>query len=260
MNIDVKKNGNPTLPKLIYLELSSCDGCGMKVVNLDGTLLDLIRVVDLKQMRIAMTGVYSGHVDVALIEGAVSCEEEEEELRELRGRTSYLIAIGACAELGGIPGMAPSCAVKKAQDGMFGAHVKAQGPFAPRPIHEVVRVDAVIHGCPPTTDDIVRALQIILAGGRPDYSDRPVCAECVLQDNDCLLTEGRACLGPVIRAGCNAVCLNFGGFCWGCRGLLQDAPIGALYNIAETNNILRSEIDRKLRMANARHFNLIQEG
>ncbi len=246
-------------PTLVYAELGSCDGCSMIIVNLDTTLLALVDVFDIKQMRIAMRGVYEGPIDVLMLEGAVTCEEEALELRELRKRADYVIAVGACAELGGIPGMAPAGAVKKAQDGAFGAHVKGQGPFAPRPIHEIIKVDGVIHGCPITTADAVRAIRVILAGGRPDYSDRPVCTECVLKDNGCLLLEGRACLGAVTRAGCDAGCPSVGGYCWACRGLVPDAPLNALYNIAELHGISKADIERKLRMANQRHFTLIEE-
>ncbi|MCK9351549.1 MAG: hypothetical protein WCT49_00540 [Candidatus Paceibacterota bacterium] len=246
-------------PTLVYAELGSCDGCSMVIVNLDGTLLDLNNVFDIKQMRIAIRGVYDGPIDVLMVEGAVTCEEEAEELREFRARADYVIAVGACAELGGIPGMAPPFAVKRAQEGKFGAHVQGQRPIAPRPVAEIIKVDAVIHGCPITTADAVRAIRIILAGGRPDYTDRPVCAECVLQDNGCLLFEGRACLGAVTRAGCNAYCPSNGGFCWACRGLLPDAPLNALYNVAKVHDIPQAEVDRKLRMANQRHFTLIEE-
>jgi len=246
-------------PTLVYAELGSCDGCSMVIVNLDTTLLNLVEVFDIKQMRIAMRGVHEGPIDILMVEGAVTCEEEAEELRELRSRTDYLIAVGACAALGGIPGGAPACAVRRAQNGEFGAHVKGQRPFAPRPVHEIVRVDAVIHGCPISTEDTVRAIRVILAGGRPDHTDRPVCTECILKDNGCLLFEGRACLGPVTRSGCNAVCPSVGNFCWGCRGLLPDAPLNALYNVAKLHGIPEADITRKLGMANQRHFTLKEE-
>ena len=246
-------------PTLVYYELSSCDGCNMVLVNLDTTLLALVGVVDIKQMRLAVRGVYDGPIDILMVEGAVTCEEEAEELRELRSRADYVIAVGACAELGGIPGMAPTCAVKRAQDGVFGKHIQNQGPFAPRPVHEIVPVDAVIHGCPINTADIVRAVRVILAGGRPEYTDRPVCMECALKENGCLLFEGRACLGSVTRAGCGAACPTAHGYCWACRGLLPDAPLNALNAVAERHGISLAEINRKLRMANQRHFNLIEE-
>jgi coenzyme F420-reducing hydrogenase gamma subunit len=245
-------------PTLVYAELGSCDGCSMIIVNLDTVLLDLVNVFDIKQMRIAMRGVYDGPIDVLMLEGAVTCEEEAEELLKLRERADYVVAVGACAALGGIPGMAPPFAVKNAQDGKFGKHVQGQGPMAPRPVHEIIRVDAVIPGCPPKTEDLVRAVRVILAGGRPDYSDRPVCMECALKDNGCLLLEGRACVGAVTKSGCDAYCPSNGGFCWACRGLLPDAPIDALFAIADIHGISIEEMKRKLRMANQRHFTLLE--
>jgi len=246
-------------PTLVYAELGSCDGCSMIIVNLDTTLLDLVNVFDIKQMRIAMRGVYEGPIDILMLEGAVTCEEEAKELRELRKRADYVVAVGACAALGGIPGMAPPFAVKNAQDGKFGKHVQGQEPMTPRPVHEIIRVDAVIPGCPIDTANTVRAIRIMLAGGRPDYSDRPVCMDCALKENGCLLMEGRACVGPVTKSGCGARCPSSNNFCWGCNGLLPDAPVDALYAIAEKHGISVAEMKRKLRMANQRHFTLIEE-
>lgn len=130
--------------------------------------------------------------------------------------------------------------------------------MAPRPVHEIIRVDAVIPGCPIDTANTVRAIRVMLAGGRPDYSDRPVCTDCILKENGCLLLEGRACVGPVTKSGCGARCPSSNNFCWGCNGLLHDAPLDALYAIAEKHGISVAEMKRKLSMANQRYFTLLE--
>lgn len=46
----------------------------------------------------------------------------------------------------------------------------------------------------------------------------PVCSECPLPRDECLLRKGILCLGMITQAGCDAECLVGGGECWGCRG------------------------------------------
>lgn len=49
----------------------------------------------------------------------------------------------------------------------------------------------------------------------------PVCSECPLAPQECLLEKGILCLGMIALAGCHAECIAGGGQCWGCRG-----PVG----------------------------------
>lgn len=49
----------------------------------------------------------------------------------------------------------------------------------------------------------------------------PVCAECPLYGELCLLRQGIVCLGPLTVAGCNAGCTRLGVPCIGCRGFIQ---------------------------------------
>ena len=46
----------------------------------------------------------------------------------------------------------------------------------------------------------------------------PVCAECPLYGEDCLIRKGYPCLGPLTIAGCGAPCLKKYALCIGCRG------------------------------------------
>lgn len=58
----------------------------------------------------------------------------------------------------------------------------------------------------------------------------PVCAECPLHPDECLLSKGVLCLGALTVAGCDAECPRTGGRCWGCRGPLtrEDVVVRAL--------------------------------
>ncbi|MCS7111591.1 MAG: 2Fe-2S iron-sulfur cluster-binding protein [Ignisphaera sp.] len=48
----------------------------------------------------------------------------------------------------------------------------------------------------------------------------PVCSECPLYGELCLLSYRIPCLGPLTIAGCNAECTKLGAPCTGCRGFI----------------------------------------
>ncbi len=52
-----------------------------------------------------------------------------------------------------------------------------------------------------------------------------VCAECPLQGEECLLSQGEICLGPLTYFGCGAPCTKQGHYCFGCRGLVPHEDI-----------------------------------
>jgi sulfhydrogenase subunit delta len=58
-----------------------------------------------------------------------------------------------------------------------------------------------------------------VAGVQPRLPTDSVCMECKRRGNVCVLvTKGLACLGPVTRAGCGAICPSMGRDCYGCFG------------------------------------------
>ena len=60
----------------------------------------------------------------------------------------------------------------------------------------------------------------------PQY---PVCTECRMLENNCLLVErGELCCGPITAAGCEARCPDLRVPCVGCRGPVADANAPSL--------------------------------
>ena len=88
------------------------------------------------------------------------------------------------------------------------------------PISRYVKVDFEIPGCPIDARDFIQVLNDLRERAKPRLEEHPVCKECQENGNECLLQKGEPCLGPVIRGGCNAVCLNSKFYCKGCRGVL----------------------------------------
>jgi len=122
------------------------------------------------------------NVDVALVEGAVSSDEDLEKIRKVRARSRLLVSLGDCAVTANIPSMRNPFTV---QDVLNRAYVENAtiNPGAPqeavptlrpraRPIHEYVDVDVYVPGCPPSADTIYFVLAEILEGRVPDLSTK----------------------------------------------------------------------------------------
>ena len=82
-----------------------------------------------------------------------------------------------------------------------------------------------------------RAFQI------PDY---PVCIECKLKEIVCVYLRGKTCLGPITRAGCDAICPTYGDGCEGCRGLIPDPNIDSLRQILTEHGLNPEETLAKM--------------
>jgi len=171
-------------------------------------------------------------LDVALVEGSISQPEELTRLLDLRRRAGILVAVGACALTGGVNTLGgrdrePLC------ERVYAETAASKKTFPPQPVSRFVQVDLEIAGCPPERSEHLKTLGAIARGGLP--SSLPayaVCMECREGENLCLLLEGKqACLGPVTRAGCGALCPTFGVICEGCRGLVAEANRGEEFRL-----------------------------
>jgi NAD-reducing hydrogenase small subunit len=121
-------------------------------------------------------------VDVTLVEGAVSSEEDLHKILRIRQRTRLLLALGDCAVTANVPAMRNPFAVDALTDRAYreNATVQAQVPADrlpalrahARPVHELVKVDAFIQGCPPSAGLIHFLLNEILEGRTPGHGVR----------------------------------------------------------------------------------------
>src|SRR3989338_294411 len=88
-------------PKVGFFSFTSCEGCQLVVLSMADKLLDLLGAFEVVNFREASS--YKGEdYEIAIVEGAVSTVHEIDELREIRRRAKILIALGACAHIGGV--------------------------------------------------------------------------------------------------------------------------------------------------------------
>jgi len=215
-------------PRIAIFDFACCEGCQLQIVNMEEDLLNLLSVVDPVEWREAMSD-QSDEYDIAIIEGSITRAKDEEPLRLIRERAKILIALGACATIGGVNKLKNNFDLGEVREAVYGA--AASMPHlttAPvKAIHEVVKVDYNVHGCPIRAEELAYIVRCLLAGKEPVIPDYPVCVECKLRENCCRYEYGEVCLGPITRAGCGAHCPSNGFWCFGCRGYVDKPNVEA---------------------------------
>jgi NAD-reducing hydrogenase small subunit len=165
--------------------LAGCFGCHMSVLDIDEKIIDLAELVEFDRTPITDIKEISD-CDVGILEGGVCNAENVEVLREFRKHCKVLVAMGACAITGGIPAMRnhytlTECLNEAYMDGV--GVEDAQIPSDPEipmllnkvhPLHEVVKIDYFLPGCPPSADTIWTFLEELLAGKPIDFAYRQI--------------------------------------------------------------------------------------
>jgi len=164
--------------KVATTSLAGCFGCHMSFLDIDERMLELAQHIEFD--RSPLTDIeHCGPCDIGLIEGGVCNSENVHTLREFRKNCKILVAVGACAINGGLPAMRNHFELEDCLNESYinGLGVEnAQIPSDPelpllldkvRPIHEIVKVDYYLPGCPPSGDVFWAFLSDIIAGREP---------------------------------------------------------------------------------------------
>ena len=241
-------------PKIAIFDFACCEGCQLQLVNLEEELLDLLGVADVVEWREAMSEK-SDEYDIAIIEGSITRLEDEERLKLIRSRAKILIALGACATIGGVNKLKNNFddldEVKKCVYGKDASkpHLATQET---KSVAEVVDVDFCVHGCPIDRAEFTYIVRCLVMGKTPEIPEYPVCVECKANGNPCLWDEGQVCLGPIIRAGCKARCPSNGFRCFGCRGYVDDPNVNAAMDVMEEYGKTLDDLRGKMLLFNSK--------
>jgi len=194
----------------------ACGGCDVALLDSEEKLLELAEVADIVYWPVAMdfkredlAAYGSGEIDVGIFNGVVRTSEHVADALILRDRCKAVVAFGACAAFGGIPGLANLHSNDEMLDTVYRDTPSTDNPDDIRPqttsqvdglelelptlerrvraLHQVVDVDVVVPGCPPPPAKVVEALDAIIqyaeAGALPPpgtvlASDRALCDQC----------------------------------------------------------------------------------
>ncbi len=239
-------------PKVAFFDFAGCEGCQLTVIDLLQTHLDLLDAVEIVQFREAMSEKGEDY-QIAFVEGSCTRPSDEERLRKIRAQADVVVALGACAHIGGINAIKNLQPLEDVRRCVYGDAADLYETYETKPIEEVIKVDAFIPGCPIDREEFARVVKDLLLGRRPSVPDYPVCVECKLyRENVCLFHQGKTCLGPITRAGCNAICPSYGTPCDGCRGLIPDPNANAMKDVLAEAGLTVEEILRCFATFNTR--------
>lgn len=199
-------------PKIAFYWCASCGGCEEAILDLAEGLLDIARQLDIVFWPCAMdfkkTDLESApdkSITATLLNGAIRTSEQEEMAHLLRRKSKILIAYGACAQLGGIPGLANQFSQEQVLDYLYSEAPTVVNESKTRPqvesnvgghrlalpalkkvvraLDQVVDVDYHIPGCPPTPKLTEGAIAVLLNGQLPPKGsvlapDTGLCEQC----------------------------------------------------------------------------------
>lgn len=162
--------------------LDACSGCHMSIFDMDERLLELAEHIEFVYTPLVDQKEFPEEVDVTIVTGSVSYDEDLEKLRKIRKRTKILVALGDCAVAGNVPTKRNPFKVDDILENTYielsTTHQQIPSISLPRmlpyvgPVHEIVDVDLFVQGCPPSADLIYYVLTELIAGRTPDLTDK----------------------------------------------------------------------------------------
>lgn len=184
-------------PKVAIYWCASCGGCEETVVDLNEDILKVVDAVDIVLWPVALDfkrkdieAMKDGEIAVSFINGAVRLEEQEEMVKLLRKKSQLVVAFGACAHLGGIPGLGNFCTRDTIFQWAYKDAPTVENPEGIIPqektivdgkeltlpefydtvktLDQTIPVDYYLPGCPPPPDLVMNAVNAILKGELPE--------------------------------------------------------------------------------------------
>lgn len=180
--INNKADNNTTSAKVkaATVWLDGCSGCHMSFLDMDERIIELLQKVDLCYSPLVDHKDFPDMVDLTLVEGAVSSHEDLEKIKKVREHTKILVSLGDCAVTANVPSMRNPFGVKAIMNHAY-VETAVTKDIIPnevvpelfeysRPVHNFVKVDLFLQGCPPPADAIYFLLTELLEGRMPDLT------------------------------------------------------------------------------------------
>ena len=186
--------------KVAFFGFGSCEGCRYRVVN---ELHKLAGESGIEIVREPLLGLSADtEYDVAVVEGAITTRDVEE-VKKIREKAKFVVALGSCALLGETSTLGYKLGLRIEE------YVK-DGYTDAVPVHQVIKVDSYVRGCPASVDELVRVLKALAAGFPPLRYERRFeyekVADLVLDDGFLKLDTGKC----IVCGRCVDLCALLG--------------------------------------------------
>ena len=168
--------------RLATVWLDGCSGCHMSLLDMDEAILNVAARTDVVYGPLVDAQEFPKVVDVTLIEGAISSQEDLEKVQTIRKRSKMVVSLGDCAVTGNVPAMRNPIPPRKLLERIYieGAQenkgIPVEGvPALLRqavPVHQVIKVDLHVPGCPPSAPAIAYVLGELLEGRAPNLASK----------------------------------------------------------------------------------------
>lgn len=219
-------------PKVAFFSLTSDEGCQFVLLDLGEKFFNFLKQVELIDFSLIEDLPFpkiKTKIDISFVEGLPIRKEEINLLKRIRKISKFLVVIGNCAALGGIPEIKNYQGKKQTIRHIYRNMKNVANPEI-KEVDNFVKIDFVIPGCPINGEEFLQYAKELIKGKIPEIPQKPVCSECKHQGKEtCFLRKKEPCLGPISLAGCRAICTNNDNLCYGCRGILKGAnPKGFL--------------------------------
>lgn len=173
-------NSNSGKARLATVWLDGCSGCHMSLLDIDEVLLELAPRIELVFGPLMDAQVFPTGVDVTLVEGAVSNQDDLRLAQKLRLNSRIVVALGDCAVTSNVPSMRNVIPVRTLLDRVYvaGSDFNQVPPSdgIPQlarhavPLHDVVKVDVHVPGCPPKPGAIAQVILQLLDAKKPEVA------------------------------------------------------------------------------------------
>ncbi len=231
--------------KIGFFTFTCCQGCQFTVLFID-KIFDILNKFDVQYFHLLKEKNRHTNFDIAFVEGAITTKREIKKLKEIRKKSKYVVALGACSCHGGIPSMRNFIDNKELNkyvynQKMLNDSVEATG------IDKYVKVDHYLRGCPIIKKEFIEFLENYCKKCEMGEFIGPVCNECPKRGKNCFLLKKIECLGAITHGGCDAICLKNDIPCILCRGPLEKANFAAEINLFKNFGLSEKDIYNKLR-------------
>jgi len=168
--------------RLATVWLDGCAGCHMSILDIDEAIINVAKRADVVYGPLVDAQEFPKSVDVTVVEGAISSQEDLEKIQTIRKRSKLLVALGDCAVTGNVPAMRNSIPPRKLLERIYiegsqankGIPTEGVPPLLRQavPVHQVVKVDLYVPGCPPPAAAIAYVVGELLEGRVPNLAQK----------------------------------------------------------------------------------------